>query len=288
MVGERVRLQHPRARGEAPQVGTHYAVFASVGPWGRGQLGDEDLVVYVHGFCASMNNLTAGVDGGMARHLVDQGYCVLAFDWFGHGLTDAPPGPIHARDVVAQLEALLEHLQVTRPVHLLGYSTGCLFASIFAARHPHRVKRLVFVSPFGYRLPGNVSGVACAFYTLLVKVICCRTSPRLRTTYRIIRSFDGAESWGPALARLREVRARVLVVCGSMDDNFWTAVAPHAQHIHASLPASRLHWLQEAGHADWIYGSSAVQLECRSVIADFLAEKPLFCTTCLPPSAYGA
>lgn len=272
MIGERICLPHARAGNAISEIGTHYAVFSSKGPWGRGELDRGNLVVYLHGFCASIKNLTAGVSGGMARHLVDQGFCVLAFDWLGHGYTDSPPGPIHAQDAVAQLEALLEHLKVTRPVHLFGYSTGALIASIFAARHPQMVRRLVFVAPFRYLLPGNERAAACIFYTVLIKLCTGSSGPAIDTMYQFISGFDGACSWGPALTGLREIRARVLVVCGREDNDSWTCIAPHALHVHACLPRSRLHWLREAGHRCWYSGSKDVQLECRRVVSEFLAK----------------
>lgn len=50
--------------------------------------------------------------------------------------------------VVADLAALLDALNITTPVNLAGCAMGADYAVGFAARHPHRVAKLVIASPY--------------------------------------------------------------------------------------------------------------------------------------------
>ncbi|WP_405979533.1 alpha/beta fold hydrolase [Streptomyces sp. NBC_00158] len=80
---------------------------------------------------------------GLAAALGDE-WRVIALDQRGHG--DSDRAPHYRREgYVADAVALLDHLGLTEPVAVLGYSLGGLNAYHLAAAHPDRVSALIGV-----------------------------------------------------------------------------------------------------------------------------------------------
>ena len=67
---------------------------------------------------------------------------VIAFDNFGSGKSDVPPGPYTTERMAEDAVRLLETLNIRR-AHVLGVSLGGMIAQEVALRHPDRVERLV-------------------------------------------------------------------------------------------------------------------------------------------------
>ncbi|AXQ30036.1 alpha/beta fold hydrolase [Solimonas sp. K1W22B-7] len=80
------------------------------------------------------------VENLLARHAR-----VLVYDRAGMGDSPADAAGFGADAVTARLAALLDRLQWNRPVLLVGYSLGGLYARHFAASQPQRVAGLVLV-----------------------------------------------------------------------------------------------------------------------------------------------
>jgi pimeloyl-ACP methyl ester carboxylesterase len=80
-----------------------------------------------------------------------QNHRVIAVDLRGHGRSSAPPDGYGARDLAADLAALLRHLD-TAPVVAIGHSLGGVVVSALAVEHPELVRGLVCVDP-AYLLP---------------------------------------------------------------------------------------------------------------------------------------
>ena len=67
-------------------------------------------------------------------------YRVVAYDTRGHGRSPVPPGPYDVDDLAADLERLLDRLDVAR-AHMIGLSLGGLTVMRLAATKPDRVDR---------------------------------------------------------------------------------------------------------------------------------------------------
>jgi pimeloyl-ACP methyl ester carboxylesterase len=75
---------------------------------------------------------------------------VLALDWRGFGLSEAPQADCYwFPDYLGDLDALLDALHPGGPVDLLGHSMGGNVAMLYAGVRPERVRRLVNLEGFG-------------------------------------------------------------------------------------------------------------------------------------------
>ncbi|WP_417597479.1 3-oxoadipate enol-lactonase [Pararhodobacter oceanensis] len=70
------------------------------------------------------------------------GLRILRYDMRGHGLSDAPKAPYAMGALVRDLEALMEHLQITNAV-VVGLSIGGMVAQGLAIKRPDLVRALV-------------------------------------------------------------------------------------------------------------------------------------------------
>ncbi len=71
-------------------------------------------------------------------------YAVLRYDLRGHGLSEAPPGLYTMRDHTADLELLLQELDLPKAV-VCGISIGGMVAMDFAAQHPGAAAALILL-----------------------------------------------------------------------------------------------------------------------------------------------
>jgi 3-oxoadipate enol-lactonase len=120
-----------------------------------GELSGEGApIVLLHGLSATRRGVVHG-----SRYLVRQGYRLIAYDARGHGESSPPPDPraYAYRDLVGDLEAVLDHLGLDRPA-LVGSSMGAATAMAWALEHPDRAAALVQITPASLG-PGGTDGV---------------------------------------------------------------------------------------------------------------------------------
>ncbi|MGW0581104.1 alpha/beta fold hydrolase [Streptomyces sp. NPDC002920] len=92
-------------------------------------------VVLVHGL---LTDSLASYYFTVAPAFAAAGLDVVMYDLRGHGRSERPADGYTLDDNVDDLEALLDRLAVTGPVHLVGNSYGGTIAFGYAARHPER------------------------------------------------------------------------------------------------------------------------------------------------------
>ena len=107
------------------------------------QIGEGPPLLLVHGLSATRRNVVQG-----SRHLSRRGYSMVAYDARGHGASSpAPdPGSYEYSDLVADLEAVIDQLELERPV-LVGSSMGAATVLTYALEHPELVPAMVQVTP---------------------------------------------------------------------------------------------------------------------------------------------
>lgn len=103
------------------------------------------VVVLIHGFSTPLFNWDRTVPA-----LTAAGFRVLRFDLYGRGFSDRPYTDYNEDLFDRQLLELLGALKIDGPVSLVGLSMGGAVATIFSARHPERVEKLVLIAPAGF------------------------------------------------------------------------------------------------------------------------------------------
>jgi len=111
--------------------------------WGEPAPGKTPLVM-VHGWMDVAASWQFVVDLLAADHHI------IAPDWRGFGLTEAPPCDNYwFPDYLADLDGLLDHYAPDTPVNLVGHSMGGNIAMLFAGARPQRIRRMVNLEGFG-------------------------------------------------------------------------------------------------------------------------------------------
>jgi len=84
----------------------------------------------------------------LADCLVEKGFKVLIFDFYGRGRSSVANGGNYTPELLlSQTEELLEKLGFQKNLFVIGHSMGGIIASMFAAKHHEKVSKLVLMSP---------------------------------------------------------------------------------------------------------------------------------------------
>lgn len=97
-----------------------------------------------------MTHLDHDAESPVWRHWLDglgNGRTLIRYDERGCGLSDWEVGPFDFEDWVLDLETVVDAVGADR-FPLIGISQGAAVAVAFAARHPHRVSRLILVGGY--------------------------------------------------------------------------------------------------------------------------------------------
>ena len=112
--------------------------------------GEGAPVVMVHGnptWCIYYRNLVGA--------LCDTHRCIVP-DHIGCGLSDKPGDEVYGytlKNRIDDLEALLEHLGVTKDIILVVHDWGGMIGMAYATRHPERIARIVVLNTSAFHLP---------------------------------------------------------------------------------------------------------------------------------------
>jgi pimeloyl-ACP methyl ester carboxylesterase len=234
---------------------TETTVTSPLGPQAVWTGGSGPTLVLLHGAGDS-----AGAYASVVGKLVPT-YRVVIPDLAGHGHSAPADGPISVGQVLAGIEAIMQH-GPQEPAIIVGNSLGAWVALLYARAHPERVARLVLVN--GGALVGERPDLsltpktreeAAALMTQLRDptsdpiagfvlddvVREARTGPlaRLAQTSAEMPQFvlDG---------KLNEVTVPVDLIWGESDKLLSLG---YARRMMAQLPASRLTTIPGCGHA---------------------------------------
>ncbi|MEM9209950.1 MAG: alpha/beta hydrolase [Pseudomonadota bacterium] len=108
--------------------------------------GDGPLIVLVHGLTTP-----SFVWDALLPLLHAGGYSTLRYDLYGRGGSDAGHAVYDAALYTRQLFDLLDHLEITNPVPICGYSMGGGIVACATASHPSRVSSLILLAPTGFK-----------------------------------------------------------------------------------------------------------------------------------------
>jgi pimeloyl-ACP methyl ester carboxylesterase len=116
----------------------------------------EPAVVLLHGMACLHAHMLP-----VMSHLESRHRCV-AFDLRGHGASDAPRDAYAMDDFLADLDALIDELDLGRPI-LIGHSFGGSIALAYTDRYPDRARALVLLDS-GMRANAVVAADLGPFY----------------------------------------------------------------------------------------------------------------------------
>lgn len=77
-------------------------------------------------------------------------YHVLRFDLRGHGKSTKPKKRFTIRNYVDDMSALLNHLNWTKELYLVGHSLGSMIALVYGLENPSQVRKMVVADSFCY------------------------------------------------------------------------------------------------------------------------------------------
>ena len=109
---------------------------------------NDEVVILVHGF-----STPSFVWNGLLLDLLESGFRVLVFDHYGRGYSERPSTNYDKEFYVTELNDLVNHQNILKPFHLVGYSMGGVIVSFYADQYPKKVRSLSLIAPAGFSDP---------------------------------------------------------------------------------------------------------------------------------------
>ena len=228
--------------------------------------GDGEPVVLVH---AGVANLRMWDDQATALR---DAHRVIRYDTRGFGRTETDAVEFSNR---ADIAALLDHLGV-ESAHVVGLSRGGSIALDFAVEYPDRVRTLTVAAGgvSGYESPEEASAELFAEPERMYEAKDWegladwetrywvdgpgqpdnRVEPAIRAKVRdwILTNYQAEKEEGkpivlqpPAVERLDQLRAPLLVIAGTLDD---AGTTESMHHLARSVPGARLEIFEGSAH----------------------------------------
>jgi 3-oxoadipate enol-lactonase len=214
---------------------------------------------------------------------------VIVPDLRGHGRSRALPPPYTARQLAADLAALLQRLGIVSAA-ILGYSQGGAIAQQLALDWPERCSRLVLGCTYAYNMATPREWVEGHMTPFLLRLLGPHrfaefvvaqgakelSKERAAWLVNLMANQDRklmAAAWRETMAfdsrwRLAEITCPTLIVAGSEDQ---AVPLHHAQMLHAGIGGSQLVVIEGAGHTlIWTHSD-----EFARVTEDFLTAAAL-------------
>jgi len=160
------------------------------------QLGEGPDLVMVHGLTGNL----AVWHLRIVPELSDR-FRVLTYDLRGHGHSDTPPRGYTPDDMAADLLALLDRLEIERPL-IAGHSYGADVALYHALAHPERVSEVVAIEsalPALEQSRRHDGWVGWSYWANALEQAGHPVPPEKRSDmrYMIRATIDLPKQWGP-------------------------------------------------------------------------------------------
>jgi pimeloyl-ACP methyl ester carboxylesterase len=277
---EEARRQTAGAYIRLPDGVTHYEL---------GTPAEERTVVLVHGF-----SVPYFIFDPTFEFLTQNRFRVLRYDLFGRGFSDRPFRNYAIDFFVKQLGDLLDALNITRPVSLVGLSMGGPITATFTAHYPDRVAKLILIDPAGARTlflsrilkvaaaPGfgetllNLAGNGGIIRTIATDIFDKRLMEHFVQRYMVQVQYKGFRN-----AILSTVRNHVIDSCietyrkvGSLGKPtllIWgrhdtTVPLRHSDDLRAAMPGIEFHIIEDCSHIPHY----EKPVETNAILLDFL------------------
>ena len=217
------------------------------------------VVVFLHGLV--IDNLSS-LYYSLANPVAQVGADAILYDQRGHGLSERPPCGYRIEDSVADLGRLLESLEISGPVHLVGHSYGASVALRAALAEPARFASLVLVEPHCAESHDGGDWVEDVADMLTASALSLEHNPidgnLSASERRKVRAVQATNSFLNATsliediassppftdAELSALQVPVLAIYGE-----YTDLASSARKLAACIPHCRLEVLPGLGHS---------------------------------------
>ncbi len=180
--------------------------------------GVEQTIVFIHGFAGCAETWEFQINHFAKR------YRVVVPDLRGHGQSDAPYTDYTMPEIVADLQAMVEHLKLPEKFVLVGHSFGGSICVEYTTAHPERVAKLVLIATAGeYPLP-RAAEIMFRLPSALYKPF-WRYRPRWNAELHVMKRMmlNNLRKWR-GWPLLRNIQADTLVITGERDNFFPRAV----------------------------------------------------------------
>lgn len=200
--------------------------------------GSAPIVVLVHGL---LTDSLASYYFTLGPAFAAAGFDVIMYDLRGHGRSTRPSTGYRLADFVADLDALLDALDVQSPVHLVGNSFGGTIAFGYAERRPERAASVAFIES----TPGTPAWAAQMAVTLAT---CKEQLPRPEAIAWI------ADHHGAHTARLSAGAGRLLLSTSIAEEIPASEVLPDSRIAAVAVPVLAIYGgeAELVGQADWL------------------------------------
>lgn len=145
---------------------------------------------------------------------------IVVPDLRGHGQSDAPMTRYTMDELVADLEAITEHLNLPEKFSLVGHSFGGSICVEYAARHPERLDHLVLITTAGeYPIP-RASALLSRVPTAALRPL-WRFRPRWNAEIHVMKRMmlNNLRKWN-GWSLMQKLQTATLVITGERDRYF--------------------------------------------------------------------
>lgn len=218
-----------------------------------------EVVLFLHGSIvpnvAFDNNFKALADD----------FRVIRFDFYGRGFSARPSTAFTIDFYMTQINELLTHLEVDKPIHIVGLSMGGAISVIYNQRFPNMVRSVTLLNPvtptsfendttsFTQRLHKRVKKIRKRLgkdEETLVPDLMDKASKQFayrgvgRSIFSAVKHLKRSDLVTPYVA-LEQEKKPVLLIWGEKDD---VIPVSEANVVQALVPHIEYHMIKDAGH----------------------------------------
>lgn len=201
--------------------------------------GVEQTIMFVHGYAGCAETWEYQIN-----HF-SRSYRVVIPDIRGHGQSDAPYTRYTMDEIVADLQAIVETLELPEKFILVGHSFGGSICVEYANAHADRLSHLVLIATAGeYPLPRVakwISRIPTAFFRLFWEY-----RPRWNAEIHVMKRmmFNNMRKW-KGWPLLRNITTPTLVITGEHDTYFPRTVF---EEVGKMVPDAEIYDVGSAKH----------------------------------------
>lgn len=154
------------------------------------KVGEGECVLLIHGTTIPMWDYDFQVSA-----LTNANFMVLRYDQYGRGYSDRVKKEYNRDLYTRQINELLECLQITNKIHIVGHSFGGALATYYASQESSKVKSLILLSPVVHLVKKSagikIVGVPVLGEVLTRFVLVPTTARRQRMLFSYIETDKG-------------------------------------------------------------------------------------------------